>query len=69
MCFIVRPRGVKDEYFHLYVGVLDDFKIHLPFINFEYGMLRTINTAPSKLRPNSWGIIKAFEIVYESINI
>lgn len=56
MRFIVRPRGVKDEYFHFYVEVLEDFNIHLPFTDFEFDLLKTINTAPSQLCPNSWGL-------------
>lgn len=53
---IVRPRGVKDEYFYFHVGVLEDFKIHLPFADFESRLLRTLNTALSQLRPNIWGL-------------
>lgn len=55
---IARPRGVKDEYFHFYVGVLQDFNNHIPFTDFEYDLLRTLNTAPSQLCPNYWGFIK-----------
>lgn len=32
---ITHHRGVKYEYFHFYVGVLEDFNIHLPFIDFD----------------------------------
>lgn len=41
---IVRPRGVKNEYFHFYVGVLNDF---------EFDLLRALNTTLSQLRHNS----------------
>ncbi|KAI5399032.1 hypothetical protein KIW84_064412 [Lathyrus oleraceus] len=44
---IVHPKGVKDEYFHFYDGVLDNFKIHLPFTDFESDLLRTLNISPS----------------------
>lgn len=66
---IVRPVGVKDKYFHFYVGVLQNFKIHLPSTNFESNLLRTLKIAHSRLRPNSWGVIKCFEIIYEAISI
>lgn len=50
---IVRPRGVKYEYLYFYVSVLEDFKIHLPFTNFESDLLRTLSTAPSQIHPNN----------------
>lgn len=55
---IVRPRRVKDEYFHFYARVLEDFKIHVPFTDFKSDLLRTINTYPYELRPNSWGLLR-----------
>lgn len=66
---IACPRGVKEEYFHVYTGVLEDFNIHPPFIDFEFDILKTLNVAPSKLHHNSWGFIKAFETVCEAIDI
>lgn len=45
---IARPRIAKDEYFHFYVGVLGDSNIHLPFIDFESDLLKTLNVAPSQ---------------------
>lgn len=66
---ITHPRGVKDEYFHFYVGVLEYFNIHIPIIDFESDLLRALNTAPSQLHHNSWGFIKTFEIVCEAIDI
>lgn len=63
------PRGVKDEYFYFYVGVLEDFNIHIPFTDFESDLLKTLKIVPSQLCPNSWGFIKAFEIVCEAIDI
>lgn len=66
---ITRPKGVPDEYFYLYSGVIEDFKIHIPFTYFESGLLKTLNVAPFQLRPNEWGFIKAFEIIYEALNI
>lgn len=66
---IVRPRGAKDEHFHFYARVLEDFNIHLPLTNFEFDLLKTLNVAPSQLCPNSLGFIKALEIVCEAIDI
>ena len=51
--YIACPKGFKNEYLHFYVGVLEDFNIHLPFIDFEFDLLKTLNAAPSQLHPNS----------------
>lgn len=45
--YITHPRGVQDEYFHFYTGVLKHFNIHLPFSDFESDILKTLNVAPS----------------------
>lgn len=66
---ITRPRGVSGEYFYFYLGVIEDFKICIPFTYFESDLLKTLNIAPSQLRPNGRGFIKAFEIVCEAVNI
>lgn len=50
--YITRPKGVSDEYFYFYSGVIEDFKIRIHFTNFEPDMLKTLNIAPSQLRPN-----------------
>lgn len=41
------PRGVNDEYFHLYAGVLEDFKVCLTVTNFESDLLKTLNISPT----------------------
>lgn len=64
-----RPRGVQDEFFHFYYGVIEDFKVQIPFINFAPYLLKTLNVAPSQLCPNSWGFVKDFEMVCEVVDI
>lgn len=44
---ITRPKGVPDEYFYFYSGVIVDFKIRIPFTDFESDLLKTLNVAPS----------------------
>ena len=66
---ITRPRGVSEEYFYFYSGVIEDFKICIAFIDFESDILKTLNIAHSQSRPNRWGFIKAFELVCEAMNI
>lgn len=48
---------------------MEDFNTHIPFTDFEYDLLRALNTTPSQLFPNSWGFIKAFKIVCKAIDI
>lgn len=66
---ITWPKGVSVEYFYFYSGVIEDFKIRIPFIDFESNLFKTLNNTPSQLRPNGLGFIKAFEIVCEAMNI
>lgn len=63
------PKEVSNKYFYFYSGVIEDFKVHFPFTNFESNLLKTLNIDPSQLRPNGWGFIKSFEIICDSINI
>ena len=55
-----RPKGVNPEWFYFYVGVVEELNIQFPFTDFETDILRKMNVAPSQLRPNSWGFIRAF---------
>lgn len=66
---ITRSRGVSDKYYYFYLEVIQDFKIHIHFTNFESDLLKTLNIAPSQFRPNDRGFIKDFELVYEAMNI
>lgn len=66
---ITQPKGVSDEYFYFYSGVTKDLKIRIPFNAFESDLLQTLNIGPSKLRPNGWGLIKAFELICEMVSI
>lgn len=49
---ITRPKGVFDEYFYFYLGVIEDFKVRVPFIDFEFDLLKTLYISPSQLHPN-----------------
>lgn len=66
---LFHPKGVGEEFFYFYLRVLDNFKIHFPFTDFEADILTTLNIAPVQLRPNGWGFIKAFEFMCEALNI
>ena len=66
---ILRPKGVSEEFFYFYPSILEDFSVRIPFTDFEVDVLKTVNIAPSQLRPNSWGFIKAFERICEVLHI
>lgn len=67
--YITRPKGVFDEYFYFYSEVIEDFKVCIPFTDFESDLLKTLNITPSQLRSNGWGFIKAFELVCDAVGI
>lgn len=50
--YITHPKGVSDEYFYFYSGVIMDFKVRIPFNNFELKLLKALNISHSQLRPN-----------------
>lgn len=66
---ITHPNGVSDEYFYFYLGVIEYFKICIPFTAFKYGLLQTLKISPSQLCPNGWGFVKVFELVWETMSI
>ena len=66
---MIRPQGAETEWFYFYTGVIEEFGIQFPLSDFETDILRTINLAPSQLRPNSWGFIRAFEIICRALSI
>lgn len=49
----LRPPSSKDELFYFYPSVLESFEIKIIFSDFEVDILKTVNAAPSQLRPNS----------------
>lgn len=49
--------------------MIGDFKIRIPFTDFESDLLKTLNIAHSQLCPNGWGFIKAFKIVCDTMDI
>ncbi|MCH79874.1 hypothetical protein A2U01_0000635 [Trifolium medium] len=53
---------IEPHYFYMYTALISVLNLWFPFIAFEISMLKTLNVAPSKLHPNGWAFIKAFEI-------
>ena len=40
-------KGIQDGFFYFYAGVLEDFRIRIPFSEFEADVLKVMNVAPS----------------------
>ncbi|KEH15510.1 hypothetical protein MTR_0909s0020 [Medicago truncatula] len=64
----MRPRGVK-EIFHMYVVVLEEFGVKIPFTLFEMDVLHLLNVAPTQIHPNSWAFIRGFEILCDALDM
>ncbi|RHN74145.1 hypothetical protein MtrunA17_Chr2g0306971 [Medicago truncatula] len=52
----------QDEFFLMYMKVLEELGVTIPFTAFEMCVLKFMNMAPSHIRPNSWSFIRGFEI-------
>ncbi|MED6181121.1 hypothetical protein PIB30_016652 [Stylosanthes scabra] len=58
-------KGLSGGWFFMYTCVLLEIGVRFPFTPFECAVLRQINCAPSQIHPNSWGFMRAFEILME----
>ncbi|MED6171446.1 hypothetical protein PIB30_040826 [Stylosanthes scabra] len=57
--------GRGADWFFMYTCVFAEIGVHFPFTEFEYAVLRQLNCAPSHIHPNSWGFIRAFEVLMD----
>ncbi|MED6202498.1 hypothetical protein PIB30_106225 [Stylosanthes scabra] len=57
--------GKGADWFYMYTCVFAEIGIRFPFTGFECAVLRQLNCAPSQIHPNSWGFIRAFEVLME----
>jgi len=55
--------------FLMYMEVLEEFGVRIPFTTFEMDMLNFLNVAPSQIRPDSWAFNHDFEILCEALNL
>lgn len=47
----------------MYLLIIYDLRLIIPFIVFESKVLQIINATPSKIQPNHWAYIRGFEII------
>ncbi|KOM37614.1 hypothetical protein LR48_Vigan03g099600 [Vigna angularis] len=51
------------DFFYVYATMFKDLKVLLPFSDFQMGVMRTLNVAPTQLHPNGWAFIQAFSAI------
>jgi len=61
--------GDLDESFLMYMAVLEEFGVKIPFTPFEMDVLKFLNVAHTQIRPNSWAFIRGFEILCKSLGL
>jgi len=59
----------NDGYTYVYEYMVTQFGIQFPLSSFECQMLTERQTAPSQLHPNTWGFLKAFQILCKYLSI
>ncbi|KOM41485.1 hypothetical protein LR48_Vigan04g168300 [Vigna angularis] len=51
------------DFFYVYATMFKDLKVLLPFSDFQMGILRMLNVAPTQLHPNGWAFKQAFSAI------
>ncbi|GAU22818.1 hypothetical protein TSUD_142590 [Trifolium subterraneum] len=67
--FVTTVNEQEPHYFCMYTHVLQTLNLWLPFNPFECQILRVLNVAPCELHPNSWALLKAFQIACEGLDL
>ena len=53
----------------MYDVLISKFGIRIPFTHFQFTILEWTETAPSQLHPNSWVMIRGFEIICKYLKV
>jgi len=59
----------EPEFIYMYKFLFEKLSISLPFSKFQCDFLATLNVAPTQLHPQTWGYMKAFEILCSCVGI
>nr|KYP72868.1 hypothetical protein KK1_005472 [Cajanus cajan] len=62
-------RSTDSPHFYVYQCFFRDLGVCLPFTQFECDFLNFINAAPCQLHPNSWGFLRAFQVLCTVLGI
>ena len=55
--------GAVDMSFLMYMAVIEEYGLTIPFCAFKIDVLKFLNVAPSQILPNSWAFIRGLEIL------
>nr|KYP55736.1 hypothetical protein KK1_001961 [Cajanus cajan] len=62
-------RSTDPPHFYVYQCFFRDLGVCLPFTQFECDFLNFINATPCQLHPNSWGFLRAFQVLCTVLGI
>nr|KYP50826.1 hypothetical protein KK1_027391 [Cajanus cajan] len=62
-------KSIDSPHFYMFWCFFRDLGIRLPFTQFECDFLNHVNAAPYQLHPNSWGFLRAFEVLCTVLGI
>nr|KYP31392.1 hypothetical protein KK1_048322 [Cajanus cajan] len=62
-------RSSNPPHFYVYQCLFRDMGVCHPFTQFECDFLNYINAAPCQLHPNSWGFLRAFQVLCTVLGI
>jgi len=55
--------GDNSKFFYFYACLFTDLYVRFPLSEFQMGVLRFLNVAPTQLHPNGWAYMQAFSIL------
>ncbi|KOM27520.1 hypothetical protein LR48_Vigan432s002500 [Vigna angularis] len=65
---VCHDRGsYPSDFFYVYATMFKDLKVLLPFLDFQMGVLRTLNVASTQLHLNGWAFMQAFSAICSSL--
>nr|KYP57883.1 hypothetical protein KK1_004165 [Cajanus cajan] len=62
-------KSTDPPHFYVFQCFFRDLGVFLPFTQFECNFLNFINSAPCQLHPNSWGFLRAFQVLCSALGI
>jgi len=61
--------GDSYDFFYFYACFFKDLHIRLPLSDFQIGVLKFLNVAPSQLHPNGWAAMQAFSVLCKMLSL
>ena len=67
VCYINLHDGPR--WIWIYDVLISKFGVRFPFTHFQFSILECTGAAPSQLHPNSWAMIRSFEVICDYLNV